>query len=86
MGVFFRTQTKILSSNLGHKNDVRPSIAIRIRAVSKVLYVIFFNNKGPVVQIPVPKGRTVTGKYYTDDVPSKLKKHYKHRRPQTGLK
>ena len=45
------------------KNAVRPSIAKRQCTVKKVLYVIFFDNKGPVRQLPVPNGRTVTGPF-----------------------
>ena len=48
--------------------------------------MIFFDNKGLVMQIPVPKGKTATEKYYRDFVLRKLKKHYIRRRPQTGLK
>ena len=46
----------------------------------------FFTNKGPAIQIPVPKGRTVTGKFYKNVVLRKLKNNYKSRRPKTGLK
>ena len=45
-----------------------------------------FDNRGPVMHILVPKGKTVTGKYYRDVVLRKLKKHYKRHRLQTGLK
>ena len=59
-----------------------------MRTVKKVLYAIFFTNKGPAIQIPVPKGRTVTGKFYKNVVLGKLKNdmYYKSRRPKTGLK
>ena len=63
------------------KMQRRPIIAKRTRTVKKVLYVIFFDNKGPVMQIPVPKGRTVTAKFYKNVVLRKLKKYYKTRRP-----
>ena len=42
--------------------------------VKKVLYVIFFDNKGSVMQITVPKGRTVTAKFYQNVVLRQLKK------------
>ena len=42
-------------------NAVIPSITKRQRTVKKVLYVIFLEKKGPVMQLPVSKGRTVTG-------------------------
>ena len=37
------------------------------------------------MQIPAPKGRTVTAKFYKNVVLRKLKKYYKTRRPKTGL-
>ena len=46
----------------------------------------FFTNKGQAIQIPVPEGRTVTGKFYKNVVLRKLKNYYKSRPPQTGLK
>ena len=50
------------------------------------LYATSFTNKGPAIQIPVPKDRTVTGKFYKNIVLRKLKNYYKIRRPKTGLK
>ena len=46
----------------------------------------FFTNKGPAIKIPVPKGRTVTGKFYKNVVLRKLKNYYKSRRPKSGIK
>ena len=46
----------------------------------------FFTNNGPAIQILVPKGRTVIGKFYKMVVPRKLKTYYKSRGPKTGLK
>ena len=68
------------------KNAFCPSIAKRQRTVKKVLYVIFFHNKGPVMQLPVSKDRTVTGAFYKNIVLKKLKAHFKRRRPKTRLK
>ena len=47
---------------------------------------MFFDNKGPVVQLPVPKGRTVTGTFYKNVLLKKLKAQFKIRRPVAGLK
>ena len=58
-------------------------IANRKRTVKKVFF--FFDNKGPIMQLPVPKGRTVTGAFYKN-VLKKLKAHFKRRRPKTGLR
>ena len=60
-------------------------VMLRNGAVKKVLYVILFNYKGPIMQLPVPKGRTVTGAFYKNVVLKKLKAHFKTRRPKTGL-
>lgn len=45
----------------------RPSFAKRLRTVKKVLY-IFFDNKGICMQITGPKGKTVTGNFFTNAV------------------
>ena len=70
----------------GYLNVVRQSIAERQRMVKKVLHVVFLDNKGPVMQLPVPRGRTVTGAFYKNVVLKKLKAQFKRRRPKTGLK
>ena len=44
------------------------------------------DHKGPIIQISVPKGSTVTGKFYKNIVLRKLKHYYKSHRPKTGLK
>ena len=38
------------------------------------------------MQLPVPKGRIVTGAFYTNVVLKQLEAHFKRRRPKTGLK
>ena len=57
---------KVANRILATKNTRRVSSVKQIRTVKKVLYAIFyfFTNKGPDIQIPVAKGRTVTGKFY----------------------
>ena len=42
----------------------RPVIARRCKTSNRMLYAIFFDSKGPVLQIPVPEGSSVTGKFY----------------------
>ena len=83
---YFEPKQKCSNRIWATKNARRPIIAKQTRTVKKVLYVIFFNNKDPVMQIPVPKGRTVTAKFYKNVVLRKLKKYYKTRLPKTGLK
>ena len=45
-----------------------------------------FTNKGPAIQIPVPKGRTAAGKFYKYVVLRKLKNYYKVAAPKKALK
>ena len=42
--------------------------------------------KGPVLQIPVPKGSSVTGKFYRESVLTQLVDFYQKRRPHTGVR
>ena len=77
VGVLFWTKAEDCQPNMGHKKCQRPSIAKQIRTVKKVVYAIFFTYKGPAIQILVPKGRTVTGKFYKNVVLRKLKNFYK---------
>ena len=52
----------------------------------KVLYSIFFDAHGPVAQIIVPKGKTITGDFYVNNCLSEVEKHYWERRPKSGLR
>ena len=81
----FEQRRKVANRIWATNNARRPSIVKRIRTVKKALYGIFFTNMGPAFQISVPKGRTVTGKFYKNVVLRKLKNYYKSRRPKTGL-
>ena len=68
------------------KDQPRSTIGRRIRSAKKVMYAVFFNCQGPVVQVPVPGGRTITGKFYLDKVLKRVKTFYNHCRPRTGLR
>ena len=83
---YFEPKRKCSNPIWAVKNERHPIIGKQTQTVMKVLYVIFFDNNGPVRQIPVPKGRTATAKFYKNVVLRKLKKYYKTRRPKTGLK
>ena len=83
---YFEPKQKCSNRIWATKNALCPIIAKRTWTVKKVLYVIFFDNKGPVIQIPVPKGKTVTAKFYKNVVLRRLKKYYKTRHLKTGLK
>lgn len=68
------------------RNCKRPIIAKRTLSAKKVLYAIFFSIEGIAIQVPVKRGKSITGKYYRDVVLKKLKKYYQKRRPVTGFK
>ena len=44
-----------------------PMIAKPVFRSAKRMFYIFFDERGPLPQILVPKGRTVTGNFYTDN-------------------
>ena len=51
-----------------------------------MLYAIFFDSKGPVLQIPVPKGSSVTGKFYRESFLTQLVDLYQKHRPRTSVR
>ena len=63
----------------------RPGIARHCKTSNRMLFAIFFDSKGPVLQIPVPKGSSVTGKFYRQSVLPQLVDFYQKRRPHTGV-
>ena len=60
----FKFKSKVWVSSEGD----RLVIARRCKTSNSMLYAIFFDSKGPVLQIPVPKGSSVTGKFYRESV------------------
>ena len=58
----------------------RPVIVRRCKTSNCMLYALFFDSKGPVLQIPVPKGSSVTGKFYREKVLTQLVDFYQKRR------
>ena len=61
-------------------------IACHCKTSNRMLYVIFFDSKGPVLQIPVLKGSSVTGKFYRESVLTQLVDFYQKCRPRTGVR
>ena len=51
-----------------------------------MLYAIFFDSKGPVLQIPVPKSSSVTGKFYRESVLTQLVDFYQKHIQRTGVR
>ena len=57
----FEPQRRADNKQWKRKDQKRPCIAKRTISSKKMLYAIFFNSSGPVVQVPCPSGHTVTG-------------------------
>lgn len=55
-------------------------------SAGKVMAVIFWDHKGIILIDIVPKGCTVTAKYYTESVLPKLSKNLKEKRPKLAQK
>ena len=54
----------------------RPVVARHCKTSIRMLYAIFFDSKGPVLQIPVLKGSSVTGKVFRESVLPQLLDFY----------
>lgn len=75
-----KAKNKVWASSEGD----RPVVARHWETSNRILYAIFFDFKGPVLQIPVPKGSSVTGKFYRESVLTQLVDFYQKPRPRTG--
>lgn len=80
----FEPQRRADNKQWKRKDQARPCIAKRTISAKKMLYAIFFNSSGPVVQVPCPSGHTVTGRFYKNSVLKKVKKFYNKKRPSKG--
>ena len=70
----FEPQRRADNKQWKRKVQKRPCIAKRTIRSKKMLYAIFFNSSGPVVQVPCPSGHTVTGQFYKNSVLKKVKR------------
>ena len=82
----FQTYSKAKNKVWVSSEGERPVIAGRCKTSNRILYAIFFDSNGPVLQIPVPKGSSVTGKFYRESVLTQLVDFYQKRRPCTGVR
>ena len=64
----FKAKNKVWISSEGD----RPVIAGHCKTSNRMLYAMFFDSKGPVFHIPVPKGSSVTVKFYRESVLTQL--------------
>ena len=62
----------------------RPCFIKRTISSKKMLYAIFFNSSGSVVQVPCPSGHTITGRFYKNSILKKVKEFYNKKRPSKG--
>ena len=83
---YFEPVRKVSNKVWATKHSKHPIIAKHSLSAKKVLYAIFFSGEGVAVEVPVKKGKHITGKYYKDIVLKKLKKYYQKRRSTTGFK
>ena len=77
----FELQRRADNKQWKRKYQKRPCISKRTRSSKKMLYAIFFNSSGPVVQVPCPSGHTVTDRFYKHSVLKKAKEFYNKKRP-----
>ena len=80
----FKPQRRADNKQWKRKDQKRPCIAKRTISLKKILYAIFFNSSGPVVQVSCPSGHTVTGRFYKNSVLKKVKEFYNKKRPSKG--
>ena len=74
----------LIISNGSEKIKKLPCIAKRTISSKKMLYAMFFNSSGPVVQVPCPSGHTVTGRFYKNSVLKKVEEIYNKKQPSKG--
>ena len=76
----FEPQRRADNKQWKQKDKKCPCIAKRTISLKK----IFFISSGPVVQVPCPSGRTVTGRFYKNSVLKKVKEFYNKKQPSKG--
>ena len=81
----FQPDSKAKIKVWGSSEGDIPVIVRHCKTSNRMLYAIFFDSKGPVLQIPVPTGSSVTGKFYRESVLTQLVDFYQKRRPRTGV-
>ena len=81
----FQTDSKAKNKVWVSSKGNRPVIAHCCKTSNRMLYAIFFDSKGPVLQDPVPKGSSVTGKFYRESVLTQFVDFYQKLRPHTGV-
>ena len=83
---YFQPDSKAKNKVWVSSEGDRPVIACRCKTSNRMLYGIFFDSKGPVLQIPVLKGSSVTGNFYRESVLTQLNDFYQKCRPFTRIR
>ena len=83
---YFQPDSKAKNKVWVSSEGDRPVIARCCKTTNRILFAIFFDLKGPVLQIPVTKGSSVTGKFYRESVLTQLVDFYPKLRPRTGVR
>ena len=83
---FYEPERKQQTRAWVKKGTKGPQIVKKSKSAYKVLYTMFFNTKGVLLQKPCQKGKTITGKYYKEEILKKLVSDLKMARPNTGLR
>ena len=60
----FEPQRRAVNKQWKRKDQKCLCIAKRTISLKKMLYRVFFNSSGPVIQVPSPSGHTVTVRFY----------------------
>ena len=81
----FQPNSKAKNKGWVSSEGDRPVIARHCKTSNRMLYAILFDSNGPVLQIPVPKGSSVTRKFYRESVLPQLVDFYQKCRPGTGV-
>ena len=82
----FEPVRKVSNKIWATKHSRSPIISQRSLSARKVCNAIFFSGEGVAINVPVEKGKNITGKYNKDIVLEKPKTYYQKRRPVTGFK
>ena len=80
----FEPQRRADNKQWKQKDEKKRPVLPREPCSKKMLYAIFFNSSRPVVQLPCPSGRRVTGRFYKNSVLKKVKEFYNKKRPSKG--
>ena len=83
---FYEPKRKIQNKNMGNQRRQKTLHSKTHHEHQKVMYVIFLTNQGLAIQIAVPKGKSVSARFYKGNGLHKLKKYFLRRRPATSLR